>query len=96
MSRTQSELRRFVINNFLYGRDCGFHDDDSFLDMGIIDSTGLLELVNFIEKDYGITVEEEDLSPDNLDSIERLAQFIERKLDAQKAVATLATSQQSA
>jgi acyl carrier protein len=81
MDSARAELRRFVIDNFLYGRDGRFRDDDSFFDMGIIDSTGLLELVNFLEKQYGICIEEADLIPENLDSITQLAGFLQRKLD---------------
>ncbi len=80
MHRTHAELRRFITNNFLYGRDCGFRDDESFLEMGIIDSTGLLELINFLEKHYSIQVEDADLVSENLDSIDQLAQFVERKV----------------
>jgi acyl carrier protein len=78
--RTHAELRHFITNNFLYGRDCGFRDDESFLEMGIIDSTGLLELIHFLEKHYRIEVEDADLIPENLDSIDQLCQFVERKL----------------
>jgi acyl carrier protein len=53
--------------------------------MGIIDSTGLLELVNFLEGQYGISVEEGDLIPENLDSIAQLAGFLQRKLDQRQA-----------
>ncbi len=84
MDRTRAELRRFIIDNFLYGRDGQLADTDSFLERGIIDSTGLLELVGFLETSYGITVEEADLIPDNLDSIAQLAQFLDRKLSQQK------------
>lgn len=81
MQRTHAELRRFITNNFLYGRDCGFRDDESFLEMGIIDSTGLLELINFLEKRYRIKVEDADLIPENLDSIDQLCRFVERKVE---------------
>ena len=87
MARTQAELRRFIVDNFLYGRACRLRDDDSFLETGIIDSTGLLELVNFLEKQYGIKVEEADLVPENLDSIVRLTQFLRRKLEQPKELA---------
>ena len=79
MGKLESDLRRFMIENFLYGRPVQFSDDDSFLDLGIIDSTGILELVNFLETTYGIAVEDSDLVPENLDSIRELAQFVERK-----------------
>jgi|SRR5579871_2789098 len=80
MPRIEDELRHFVIDNFMYGREGNFSDDDSFLDMGVIDSTGMLELVGFIENKYGITVEDIDLIPENLDSISRVAQFVNRKI----------------
>jgi len=84
VQRTHAELRRFITNNFLYGRNCGFRDDESFLEMGIIDSTGLLELINFLEKHYHIKVEDADLIPENLDSIDQLSQFVERKIESHR------------
>lgn len=80
MRQMEDELRRFVINNFLYGRDSRFSDDESFVEMGIIDSTGLLELVGFLEHKYGVEVQDADLIPQNFDSITQLAQFVRRKL----------------
>ena len=80
MFSMEKDLRRFVIDNFLYGRDSGFSDNESFVDMGILDSTGMLELVGFLEKRYGIEVRDVDLTPDNLDSITQLAEFLRRRL----------------
>jgi acyl carrier protein len=54
-------------------------DGDSLIDAGLIDSTGVLELVGFLEQEFGIDVADEDLVPENLDSIARLAAFIDRK-----------------
>ncbi|WP_233490222.1 acyl carrier protein [Thiocapsa marina] len=54
-------------------------NDDSFLDKGIIDSTGILELVTFLEQEFGIQIADEELLPENLDSIDRLVNFIHRK-----------------
>ena len=79
MDMLRQQLRTFVVDNFLYGRRMQLHDEDSFLDLGIIDSTGLLELVNFIEKQYSVHIEEAELTPENLDSIARLEQFVQRK-----------------
>lgn len=73
----QNDLKQFVIDNFLYGEADGLQEHDSFLEKGIIDSTGVLELVDFIESSYGIKMQDSDLIPDNLDSIQRVAQFIE-------------------
>jgi acyl carrier protein len=78
----EQELRKFVVDNYLFGRDLDFSDDDSFLEKGIIDSTGVLELVSHLESTYGIQVRDDDLLPENLDSISRLVRFLERKLQA--------------
>ncbi len=77
----KSEIRRFIVENFLYGEDDGFGDGVSFLEKGLIDSTGVLELVSFIEERYGIAVNDEELIPDNFDSINRLSAFITRKMN---------------
>jgi len=72
-------LRRFARENFLFGRQDDFSDADSFLELGIIDSTGVLELVAFIESTYEVRVEDEELVPENLDSIDNLVRFVESK-----------------
>jgi acyl carrier protein len=80
MQAVEKEIRNFIVQNFLFGRDDGsLKPDTSFLDSGIIDSTGVMELVMFIEKTCGVKVEDHELDPANLDSIDRLARFIERK-----------------
>lgn len=78
----KTELRDFIIQNFLYGQeDNGFTDNDSFLEKGIIDSTGVLELVSFIEGKYEISVADEELIPDNFDSLNKLSTFISNKIN---------------
>ena len=79
MPSIEQELRRFVTDNFPFGRVDDLADDDSFLDRGIVDSTGVLELVAFLEETYGITIQDQELVPANLDSINRLARFLEKK-----------------
>ena len=79
MSSIAVTLRQFVQENFLFGRAARFSDNDSFLEQGIIDSTGVLELVGFIESEFGMQIADEELLPDNLDSIDNLVAFIERK-----------------
>lgn len=75
------ELRTFVVDNFLFGQANGsLPDDTSFLDSGIVDSTGLLELIAFIEQTYAIRLTDDELIPENLDSLARLTQFIDSKL----------------
>jgi acyl carrier protein len=82
------ELRHLVIDKLLFGREStALSDDDSFLDKGIIDSTSVLELVHLIETKYGIEIRDEDLIPENLDSINGLARFVERSLHAEEALA---------
>ena len=89
MPTIEDELRAFVVNNFLYGRDDHFSNDASFLEMGMIDSTGILELVAFLEKTYHIALEDMDLVPANLDSISRLGNFIRKKMHAQDSTKQL-------
>jgi len=76
----EKEIRDFIVENFLFGnREKLPADDDSFLQKGLIDSTGILEVVNFIEEKFGIRVEDDELLPENLDSVRSLAGFIARK-----------------
>ena len=82
MANHESDLRTFIVENFLFGKeDKPLQSSDSLLELGIIDSTGVLELVGFLEQTYHITIEDEELVPDNLDSIERLVQFVSRKIE---------------
>jgi acyl carrier protein len=76
------ELRQFVVSNFLFGDESdrfAFSDDDSFQERGIVDSTGILELVCHVQEKYAIAIADEELVPENLDSLSRVAQFIQRK-----------------
>ena len=73
-------IRNYIVENFLFGDDSGLEDDSSFLDEGVMDSTSALELVSFIEKEFSITIDDEEVIPDNLDSINNVVQFLERKL----------------
>ena len=81
MATLHDELRRFVVDNYLFFAQGGaeLSDDTSFLENHVMDSTGVLELVSFLEKTYGIVVEDDELSPENLDSINRIAAYIDRK-----------------
>lgn len=77
----KQELRKFIIDNFLFGSDDShLSDDDSLLEKGLIDSTGVLELVAFLEDRFGIKVEDDELIPDNLDSIGGLLRFLDNKV----------------
>jgi len=80
MSELKEKIRGFIVENFLFGNDDGLSDESSFLEEGIIDSTGVLELVNFLEEEFGITVDDEDLIPENLDSINNVVNYLAKKL----------------
>lgn len=75
----QDRVRRFITENFYVADASRLRSDTSLLDQGIIDSTGVLELVGFLESEYGVVVADEDLVPENLDSIERIASYVAKK-----------------
>ena len=74
------QIRSFIFENFLFDADeSALKNDDSFLEQAIIDSTGVLELVEWIEESFDIKVDDTELTPENLDSINKLVNFIEKK-----------------
>ncbi len=75
----QEIIRNFITDNFLFGDDRGLENDSSFLDEGIIDSTGIMQLVAFLGEEFAVLIEDEELIPENLDSINKVTAFIERK-----------------
>lgn len=79
MSDVKNKIRTFIVENYLFGDDEGLEENTSFLDEGIVDSTGILELIEFISEDFSITVEDDELIPENLDSINNVTAFIGRK-----------------
>jgi len=82
----QQQIRAYIVENFLLGQDNGVRDEESLLGAGIVDSTGVLEIVGFLEKTFRIELQDEDLVPENLDSVRNLASFVDRKLAAQRVV----------
>jgi acyl carrier protein len=81
MQATEQDIRQFIIDNFLFGElDTELSNDDSLLDHGIIDSTGVLELMTFLEDKYAMKIQNDELVPQNLDSVNGLVQFVNRKL----------------
>ena len=77
----ERKIRRFIEDNFLFREDRdGLSAEESLLDAGLIDSTGILELVAYLESDFGITIEDAEIVPDNLDSIRAIASYVRRKL----------------
>lgn len=79
MSDAKNTIRAFIVDNFLFGNAEGLSDDTSFLEEGIIDSTGVLELVTFLEEEFSIKVDDEELIPENLDSITNVNAYLQRK-----------------
>ena len=77
-----ARIRDFVVDTFLLGDDDGFADDDSLIEGGIVDSTGVMELVSFLEETYGIAIHDHELVAANLDSIARLRAFVDAKVAA--------------
>ena len=75
-----TRIRSFIVDTFLLGDDDGFADTDSLIDGGIVDSTGVMEIVAFLEETYGIPIDDDELVADNLDSVERLTKFVDAKL----------------
>ncbi len=74
------EIRQFVVENFLFGQSSAIPDEDaSLLENGVIDSTGVLELVSFLEEQFQVQVEDTELVPENLDSLRNLSGYVRRK-----------------
>jgi acyl carrier protein len=76
----RDQIRNFILENFILENPEDLVDDESMLEKGIIDSTGVLELVAFLESTYEIKVEDEELIPENLDSIKNIVAYLEKKL----------------
>jgi acyl carrier protein len=80
MEDIKLKVRGFVVDNFLFGNANGLADDTSFLEAGILDSTGVMEVVAFLEQQFGVRVDDDELTPENLDSIASIGAFVYRKL----------------
>ncbi|MBN2412645.1 acyl carrier protein [candidate division KSB1 bacterium] len=76
----KEQIRSFIFKNFMFNDNSRvLKDNESFLNSGIIDSTGVLELVSFVEETFNIQVNDDELIPENLDSVIQLVQFIQNK-----------------
>jgi len=82
----EKDIREFIATNLLYSTEgFAYADDASFLQEGIIDSLGVVELVAFVQKQYGVTAAQSEVTPDNFDSVAKLAAFVRGKLAQPKA-----------
>lgn len=79
MTDIKAEVRDFLTKTFYLSNPADLSDDASLLDLGVIDSTGVLEVIEFLETQFQIRVEDAEMVPENLDSIARIAQFVARK-----------------
>ncbi|QYZ65146.1 MAG: acyl carrier protein [Gammaproteobacteria bacterium (ex Lamellibrachia satsuma)] len=76
----REELRNYVLDNYLFTDDQSkLKDGDSFLETGILDSNGVMEVIFFLEDEYGVNVSQEEMIPENLDSVSRIVKFVESK-----------------
>jgi acyl carrier protein len=85
MTMDENEIRKrvyeYIVETFLFGEEEeGWNDEGSFLDTGLIDSTGILELIGFLEDTFDIEVEDEEMIPENLDSVARATKYVLSKL----------------
>jgi len=80
MSDAETQVRNYILDNFLFTEDQSqLANDDSFLEKGIVDSTGMLEVILFLEDDFEITVKDDEMVPANLDSVSNILKFIQSK-----------------
>ena len=76
----RAQLRRYIAENLLFSdKEYPFEDEASFLKNGVVDSTGVMELVAYVEKQFGVTADPKEVVPDNFDSIKNLTSYIGRK-----------------
>jgi acyl carrier protein len=82
MNEMREQVRTYLVDNFLFGDDSGLEDSTSFLESGMIDSTGILEIISFLEERFAIKVHDDELIPENLDSIGNIVGFLGNKTAA--------------
>jgi len=79
----ESEIYKFVVDNFMFGQAAGLACDESLLQRGVIDSTGVLELVSFLQENFNITVEDNEIIPANLETINGIVAYVNKKLNGE-------------
>jgi acyl carrier protein len=83
MSETKTKVRAYIVDNFIMGGNADhLKDADSFMETHVVDSTGFLELVTFLEETYGFAVLDDEMVPENLDSLDNIDAYVQRKLVA--------------
>ncbi|MEQ1579215.1 MAG: acyl carrier protein [Steroidobacteraceae bacterium] len=82
MSDIRQQLRSYIEENFIVSASASLTDSDSLLDKGVVDSTGFIELITYLEERFAIEVRDDEMIPENLDSIDNLTTYVDRKLQA--------------
>jgi len=82
----EERIRRFIFQNLYFAENNSLRDEDSFLETGVIDSMGVMELVAFVQAEFGVTVAQKEVVVENFDSVRKLANFLRRKLGTEPAV----------
>jgi acyl carrier protein len=85
ISTVEDRVRAFIIEYFYVTDPSSLRNDMSLIESGLVDSTGMMGVILFIETEFGITIADRETTPENLDSIERIAAFIERKREPAEA-----------
>lgn len=80
-----NDVKEFIIENFLFGDEEQIELETDFFEKGIIDSTGVIELVSFMEETFGISIDDEELIPENLSSLKNIGEFLQQKTDQKVA-----------
>lgn len=75
----KTQIQGFIVETFLFGEQGDFKGDDSLLEKGIVDSSGVLELIGYLEESFKIEIGDDEITPENLDSVTKIAQFVQRK-----------------
>jgi acyl carrier protein len=83
-----SKVRELIVENFLFGDGKSLKEDTSFLEEGVVDSMGVLERIAFLEETYGIKIEDEELVPEYMDTLQNIARFLDKKLRRSAAAET--------
>jgi acyl carrier protein len=79
----EQTIRNYILENYLFSDDQStLQNDESFLNKGIIDSTGILEVISFLESEFGVKVEDREMIPENLDSVNNLVKYVSAKQSA--------------
>lgn len=83
MHLLQEQLRSYIVEKFPMAKRQGLSPQDDLLSSGLIDSLGILDVVSFIEQQFGVVVQDDDLVPDNFQTIDHMVGFVQRKIEGE-------------